>query len=264
MSRPGTRQRRVVRPEPGARQRSPLWWVVPLVLAVLLALGAWVAYGSGWWVVREVRVQVDAPQSTAPWAEEVASAQEVQRASGLRSGDRVVDLPRERAQRSVEELPGVDSAEVGRGLTGTVRITVHLEEAVARTSSGGDQVVLDADGREIARLSGDGGEDAAALPEVVPAPGVPAGERAEALARSLPTLHLLSGETRDQVREYRVAPEGLSTVLHDSYLVRWGHVTDAADLATREKAVRALLAEQPPAPGATLDATAAGSVVVTE
>ncbi|WP_462417331.1 cell division protein FtsQ/DivIB [Kytococcus sp. Marseille-QA3725] len=263
--RDGSRQRRVVRPEPGTRQRSPLWWVAPL-LAVLLGLaGAWVAYGSGWWVVRSVDVQVESPGATEPWADEVADPAAVQRASGIRVGDRVATLRPEEAREGVEALPGVASAEVGRGLTGSVDLRVELEEAVARYDTGSGQEVLGASGEPITSLPADAsGKGVDRLPEIELAGGLKGGKADRALARAVPTLALLSDGVQEEVRTYRATSAGLETELPDSRVVRWGHVTEAGDMRERESAVEAILAEQPPSAGATLDARQKGAVVVRE
>lgn len=238
-----------------------------LLAALLVAGAAWVAYGSTWWVVRSVDVRVESPEATAPWSEQVADPAQVQRASGIRLGDRVATLPREEARQQLEDLPGVARAEVGRGLTGSVVLELHLEEAVAVQAAGGERKVLAANGEVITTLEGAdaaGDGDGEGLPELQLAEGVPGGQADRAVARAVGTLALLSDETRREVREYRASESGLTTLLPDSRVVQWGHVTDAQDLDERERSVRAILSEQPPAPGATIDATRSGSVVVHE
>lgn len=266
----GSRRGRVVRPEPGARRPGARWGAGALIV-VLLALGAaWVAFGSQWWVVRSVDVRVEAPPSTAPWSEQVADPAQVQRVSGIRVGDRVATLPRSEARERLEEVPGVAVADVGRGLTGTVVLELRLEEAVATRARGDEQEVLAASGEVITTVpdgaapGGDEAGDTPALPELQLADGVPEGQADRAVSRAVGTLAVMSDEMRQEVREYRASESGLATLLPDSRVVHWGHVTDEADLRERERSVRAILTEQPPAPGATLDATQRGAVVVHE
>lgn len=251
-------RRRVV-PEPGApRGARRWWWVLPLLLAVLVAGGLWLAHRTDLWTVRAVEVEVEAPEGAAGWREQLASPKKVREQAGIGLGDRVVELDPGAAKRRLEELPGVRSAEVGRGWSRTVEVRVVLSEPVAQVEHDGAWRVLDVSGRRIIDLD----ERAAGTPVIEPAPGLPEREYRSALRRALPALRALSGETREQVREFRVSESGLITLLPDSHVVIWGDGVDADAVREQEKSVRAVLEEQPPGPGATLDASQPGQVVV--
>lgn len=263
--RSGAPRGRVVRPAPGQATRSAWWWVVPLVLVLLLVAGVWAARFSDLWVVRSVQVRTEAPASTQALKDRLAPPAEVQRASGLRVGDRVATLPRAEVAERVEALPGVEAAEVSRGWAGTVVVDVTLQEAVATHVVDGRRRVLAADGSTLIDLRVDqqvGPEGGDPVPELTVARGVPAGERDAALTAALPTVANLSPQMRERVREYRISEAGLATVVEDSHLVLWGTVPDEADLREREASVSTLLSEQPPTPGATVDASQQGSLVV--
>lgn len=252
-----------MRPAP-TRRHVPAWrWVAPLFLAVVAALGLWVAYGSDWWVVRAVEVEVVAPETTKPWAERIAQPREVQQVSGLRVGDRVATLDRAEAGEKVAALPGVQEVGVGRGLSGTVPVSVTLDEVVAVCEVKGALWLLAPDGSVVLeRPVAQGLVEAEGLPVVELAPGVPDSQAGEALSQALPTLALLSDDVRGTVRTYLASESGLSTEIPDSHVVQWGRVTDREDLAEREASVRAILERQPPAPGSVIDASQRGSIVV--
>lgn len=139
---PRIRQRRIeVRRDEGRRRLRLLVGAGSVVVAGLLG---WLATRSPVLDVDTVRVR-GARQSTT-------SA--VERASGITTGDAMVDVDEAAVARRVEALPWVDEATVRRHWPGTVIVSVTERRAVV--SARGENrawLLVDADGRLLARRS---------------------------------------------------------------------------------------------------------------
>jgi cell division protein FtsQ len=77
----------------------------------------------------------------------------VVRASGIRTGEQLVDVPLGAASHRIAGLPWVHEVTVHRGLDGVVRITVTERTPTAVVGEGAAAVVVDATGRVVARAA---------------------------------------------------------------------------------------------------------------
>lgn len=101
--------------------------------------------------LRSPLLDVDAVQ---PQGNEHTPAELVLERSGIGRGDQLVDLDLRAAGERVAELPWIDDVHLHRGLDGRVTLRVTERTAVAVVGEGADGVLLDREGRALAR-SGD-------------------------------------------------------------------------------------------------------------
>lgn len=191
-----------------------------------------------------------------------ARAQAARSASGLALGDHLLWVDLGAAAASVEALPWVAAASVGRDLPGTVVLEVEAREPVAVAGSGSAAVLVDADGRAIAAADDPvlGGDRADALPALAIGPA-PLGERLGGAGREVAKVVAgLPPELAEQVDEVAVDGEAIVVVLDDGIEVRWGgpqqtSAKAAAALVILEEADRATIA--------TIDVTVPRATTVT-
>lgn len=214
------------RPSLTARVRP--FWIVAVVLVALLAWGAtWLAR-SPWFrlATTTIEIPLGAPVSRA----------EVRAAAAIPAGANVWLLNPGRIARSVEAIPYVDRAAVGRGQYPApfVEIDVTVRRPTACVVAGEREITIDATSR-VLQL----GCASAALPRVdagsarLPAPGANIAD--PGVARLLRDSKLLTdaGSLLRSVRRDRWG--GLEAVTVDGVVLRLG---DDADLAKKAALVQ--------------------------
>ena len=177
--------------------------IAGLVLVVLVAAIAWVAWYSPWLAVSNVEVTVsDAPEVAGP-----LTVDEVTAAAGIPPGTPMLRVDPAAIEARIAALPLVRSVHVDRAWPTTLRIDVRRRVPVAVTSSGAGYELVDRDGVVLRTVDGpvDGIPSVAAVGEGLPAaievahdlPGwlAPKVEVIKASTRNDVTLTLRNGAT---------------------------------------------------------------------
>jgi len=206
--------------------------LVGITAAVALGVGGWASTGSS--LLDLDRIVVAGAVHTP--------TDEARLASGLRRGERLLDVDLRGARRGVETLPWVDTASISKRWPGEVRIRVVERRPVAFTiSQAGNAAIVDGTGRvlEWADVPPPGLGALTGLPPAGPAGTslTPEGVAALTVAVALP--HELRARTAgvlpaDGVRgevDIRLSPDGV---------VRLG---PPDDLQRKFDAIRAVLAQ---------------------
>jgi cell division protein FtsQ len=207
---------------PGARPRrrgaTPWRAVFLVVLAVVIVAGAaWALLGSSLLVVRHVRVSGNGA---------VPSAQ-IAAASGIQPGMPLARLNSALAERRIERLPEVLSAQVSRSWPDTVRIAVRDRTPELAVAAAGGFELVDAHGVVVRRSAA----RPAGLPLLKSPPaqlrGSPAVRAAAAVLASLPA------PVRARVQAVTdTAAAGVTLQLRGHVTVRWGDARRSAAKAT--------------------------------
>lgn len=246
---PRFRERRVeVRREEGRRRLRVL---VGITATVLVGTGGWAATGSP--LLDLDRVVVEGAVHTDPT--------EARFASGLRRGQRLIDVDEGAARRAVEALPWVERAVVDRRWPGEVRIRLVEREAVAVISAeGGGAALVDGRGRVLAHV--DRPPPGLAVLTGLPPAGPPGTVLAPDGVAALSVAMALPEELRARITG--VAPAGdrgeVEMVLSPGGRVRLG---PPVDLDRKFDAIRAVLAQVDVANLAVLDVRRPDSPVLT-
>jgi cell division protein FtsQ len=217
------RRRRVL--EAHRRRRRRRWIAVALVVALVGA-----AVGAVLSPLLDVdRVVVDGLERVDP--------AEVQDASGVRRGDRLVAVDLGAARASVRDLPGVAAATVVREWPDTVRITVVEERPLVRVRAGDTEVVVSETGSVLPeQLVGD---DGAQLPllELTDAPSGEPDALAETVAPTLALYSSLPEQLAGVLSSARLGADGeLGFELADGAVVHFGPVQDVPAKLVRVQA----------------------------
>lgn len=227
---PRFRRRRVeVRREEGRRRFRV---VIGITVVTALGLGGWAATGSS--MLDLDRVVVEGAVHTGP--------DEARFASGLRRGQRLLDVDERVAAHAVETLPWVREASVAKRWPGEIRIRVVERQPVAFTvSQAGNAALVDGTGRvldwvdapppglsALTGLAPAGPAGSTLSPEGVAALAVAVALPAELRARTTGVAPATGG--RGEV-ELALSPQGM---------VRLG---PADDLDRKFEAVRAVLGQ---------------------
>lgn len=178
-------------------------------------------------------------------------------ASGVRHGDRLVDLDADAARRSLMAIPWVASARVVRDWPDAVRISVTEERPVASVVTPGSVVLVSTTGRVLERLS-DPAPGAPRLESTQPlaltddpdhpatvgagATSDPAGQIvSDRLQEALAVFERVPEDMRGELSLARMADDGtLSFELSDGAVVRFG---PPEDVAAKMLAVQAVLTQ---------------------
>jgi cell division protein FtsQ len=124
--------------EGSRRRRWP--WIVFAVLAAIALVG-----------ITSASPLLDVDRIVVRGAERTP-VDEVRARSGLRTGEAMLAVPAGSAADRVEELPWVRSATVRRDWPGRVVVEVEEREPVAALAGGGRWLLVDEDGRGLARV----------------------------------------------------------------------------------------------------------------
>ena len=221
--RPGARQRRWTR-------RWRMWILLGAVVAVL-ATALWAVVWSPLLGVRQITVRGSLHYLTRA---------EVERAAEVPLGRSLVRLDSAAIGHRVEGLPEVATVDVAADYPSTVVITLAERVAVGYVTRGSDVRLVDRTGRQFHPVT--------SAPRGVPRLQVADGPRAQASAAAAATaasalpasvLALLATVQADD-------PAGISLVLRDNRIVRWGGPDRSSDKA---RVLAALLAR----PGTVFD-----------
>lgn len=246
---PRFRERRVeVRREEGRRRLRVL---VGITATVLVGTGGWAATGSP--LLDLDRVVVEGAVRTDPT--------EARFASGLRRGQRLIDVDEGAARRAVEALPWVERASVHRRWPGEVRIRlVERRAAAAIAAEAGGAALVDGRGRVLAHV--DAPPPGLALLTGLPPAGPPGSMLSPHGVAALSVAMALPEELRARITG--VAPAGdrgeVEMVLRPAGTVRLG---PPVDLDRKFAAIRAVLAQVDVANLAVLDVRRPDSPVLT-
>jgi cell division protein FtsQ len=182
----------------GARRRRWPWAVLALLVAIALT---GLAAASPLLDVDDIVVE----------GTERTAVDEVLARSGLRTGESMLALPAGGAADRVEELPWVRSATVRRDWPGRVVVEVEERTPVAALAGGGRWLLVDEDGRRLARVHRPPGgvvtiEGVGAQGE----PGTPVDDRA---AGAVEVGRRLTPALRMRLPRVQVDPDGRLEVL---------------------------------------------------
>ncbi|MEU2349323.1 FtsQ-type POTRA domain-containing protein [Modestobacter sp. NPDC049651] len=217
------------------------------VVVVAAGLVAWVVLGSSLLAVRTVRVD----GVTALPADQVA------RASGIRTGTPLVRVDTAAAAARVRELPQVAGVAVDRGWPHTVVVTVTERVPVAVVVAGDRRELVDRDGIVFDTVTGDPPAGVVPLDVARPGPDDPATRAALAAVTALPR------EVRAQVTGVVAhTPDDVTLTLTDGRSVLWGSADRTARKAQVLSALLARIEAGDLDPAATLDVSTPDSVVL--
>jgi cell division protein FtsQ len=232
--------RRFMRRARRRRMRAAVPWTVAAAVLALVGAGAWIAYGTSAFGVRQVRVI----------GTDILSPLQVQQAAAVRPGTPLprVDLDAVRAR--VAALAPVDTVEVRRDWPDAVVVAVAERTAVVAVPQGKRFVLVDDAGfayHTVARRP-------AHLPLArLPAPPGPSEPTTQA---ALQVLRALTGELRDQLVTLVVeGPARIRLELRRDREVVWG---DSTESETKAQVATALLARR----GTTIDVSAPDVVTI--
>lgn len=155
------------------------------------------------------------------------SEDEVLRASGLRTGQRLVDVDPAAVRAAVEALPWVATAEVDRRWTGTVAITVTERVPAALLADGkGGWLAVDDGGRVLAAVPD---ADPSAVVHLDGVPAVPPGSTADPrVTTGIEVARALTPAERSRVRVVHLTDRGTVDLhLRPRGVVWLGHPDDA-------------------------------------
>lgn len=232
-SRPVEQRDRDWRPAGRQRRWMSRWriWILLGAVVAVLAVALWAVVWSPLLGVRHVSVRGSLHYLTRAEVERVAEAP---------LGRSLVRLDTSAIEYRVERLPEVATVSVAADYPSTVVITVIERVAVGYVTTGSEVNVVDRTGRQFHTV--------ASAPRGLPRLQVADGPRAQASAAAAATaasalpssvLSLLATIQADD-------PAGISLVLRDNRIVRWGGPDRSADKA---RVLAALLAR----PGTVFD-----------
>jgi cell division protein FtsQ len=206
-----------------------------LILPLLLVTGVAIAV----YVLRVEQVRVTGLRSL--------SARDIVRASGVRTGERILWLRLTEAERRIEKIPAVANAVAERSLPGTVVIRVREREPLARLD-GARELVVDSHG-VVFRGRGEpvapvlyGWKPARRSREAPEAPTVVAeGARVDERShRVLDAIPRFPSAMRVEVRKIVVSPSVVLT-LRGGTQIRFGSIND---LEAKAQVAQAILARE--------------------
>lgn len=177
-------------------------------------------------------------------------------ASGIRTGDPLVEADLAGAETAVAALPWVDEARVSRMWPGTVRIVVTERTPLATQAHTDGWAVLDATGRVL--------DVVAEAPDLVVLDGrsdvAPGARLREADRAVLRTLTRIPEGLRPDVGGAAAGPDGQQITLAGGDLVVLG---DGSDLAAKLAAAEAVAADAGPEDGCRIDVRVPTAPVLT-
>jgi cell division protein FtsQ len=218
--------RRFMRRARRRRARAAVRWVVAATVAVLVGTGAWVAYGTSTFGVREVRVV----------GTDVLSPLQVQEAAAVRTGTPLPRLDLEAVRARVALLAPVDSVQVRRDWPHSVVIAVVERTAVVAVPAGKRYVLVDDAGVAYQVVP----ERPAHLP-LARLPAAP-GPDDSATRAALEVLRALTPELREQLVTLVVeGPARIRLELPGGRKIIWG---DATESGTKAQVATVLLARR--------------------
>uniref|UniRef100_UPI003D7E93B0 cell division protein FtsQ/DivIB n=1 Tax=Kineococcus sp. SYSU DK005 TaxID=3383126 RepID=UPI003D7E93B0 len=224
---------------PAARRPGRRAALGAAVLAVLLAAAGWVALGSPWLRVQEVRVT----GTERTDAEQVRALVDDRRGGALAAVD-----TRSLSRRVLAALPLVESVDVLRSWPSTLEVRVHERQAVAAVpSTTGGVDLVDADARVL--------QHAERAPAGVPLLSVDVERtRAGTLRTALAVNGSLSSAVRSRVVSITAAsPDAVTLQLADGPAVLWG---DASRPERKAQVLLRLLEDPAASAAASIDVSA--------
>jgi cell division protein FtsQ len=208
-----------------------------LILPLLLVTGVTIAV----YVMRVEKVRVTGIRSL--------SASDIVRASGVRTGERILWLRLTEAERRIERIPAVASAVAERSLPGTVVIRVHERVPLARLD-GARELVVDAHGVVFAALGEPvapvlygwkGKKKAGGASSMVGSPPIEEGARVDVRSRRvLDAIPRFPSALRETARKIVVEPSVVLT-LRGGTQIRFGSIND---LEAKAQVAQAILASE--------------------
>lgn len=209
------------------RRRRGRWWLVVAIVAALLV--------GAWFVTRTPLLDVD---RISVEGAVVTTTDDIVTASGLRTGEPLLEVDSAKAAANVEELPYIATAKVSRKWDGlvTINVTERVPVALAVTSDGVPMVV-DQSGRVLAPHVAEDGIG-------VVLTGVqagPVGTTIDGVSGALEVASLLSPGMRTRVASISTGPDGSLTIaLSPQGTVVMGPPND---LAAKVEALRIVMAQ---------------------
>lgn len=168
----------------------------------------------------------------------------VRRAAGIPLGRAMISVDPVAARARVARLPWVSAVSVTRHWPGTVVVDVRERTPVAVVGRGRGAVLVDAGGRSLAV-----GRERS-LPTIVAVPPAP-GQSLSSTGRAVvATLVSMPAALRAQIRSARADRAGLTFVLDDGIVVRWG---DGGATDAKAASLAAILAQADRPTIATID-----------
>ena len=209
------------------RRRRGRWWLVVAIFAAVLV--------GVWFVTRTPILDID---RIAVDGAAVTTVDDIVAASGLRTGEPLLEVDSSNAAARIKELPYIATAKVARQWDGLVTITVTERVPVALAVTGdGVTMVVDRSGRVLAPHVA---EDGVAVVLMGVEAG-PVGTTIETVPGALELASLLSPGMRTRVASISTGPDGSLTLA----LVPQGTVVlgPPNDLAAKVEALRIVMAQ---------------------
>ena len=224
----------------------------------LVDVGLVLAVAAGFVLaLRTPLLDVDAVQVTG---NERTPAEAVVAASGIGTGDQLVDLDLGKAGQSVADLPWVREAHLHRGIDGSVTVEVVERTPVAVVGEGADALLVDAEGRALGPAFGDPSHTAALITIEGVGEGLDPGEfLGEGAADALAVAASLGSRLEVGLR-LAVEDDRLTGVVDPGISVVFG---DAGQLEAKIRALRTVLEQVDLTCAATIDVRSPGSPVLT-
>lgn len=209
------------------RRRRGRWWLAVAIVAAILV--------GAWFITRTPILDVD--RITVQGAV-VTTTDDIVTASGLRTGEPLLEVDSSKAAARIKELPYIATAKVSREWDGlvTIEVTERVPVALAVTSDGVPMVV-DQSGRVLAPHVAEDGIGVVLM-------GVeagPVGTTIDGVSGALEVASLLSPGMRTRVASISTAPDGsLTLALSPQGTVVLGPPND---LAAKVEALRIVMAQ---------------------
>ena len=209
------------------RRRRGRWWLAVAIVAAVLV--------GAWFITRTPILDVD--RITVQGAV-VTTTDDIVMASGLRTGEPLLEVDSSKAAARIKELPYIATAKVLREWDGlvTIEVTERVPVALAVTSDGVPMVV-DQSGRVLAPHVADDGIGVV----LVGVEAGPVGTTIDGVSGALEVASLLSPGMRTRVASISTAPDGsLTLALSPQGTVVMGPPND---LAAKVEALRIVMAQ---------------------
>lgn len=209
------------------RRRRGRWWLAVAIVAAILV--------GAWFITRTPILDVD--RITVQGAV-VTTTDDIVTASGLRTGEPLLEVDSSKAAARIKELPYIATAKVSREWDGlvTIEVTERVPVALAVTSDGVPMVV-DQSGRVLAPHVAEDGIGVV----LVGVEAGPVGTTIDGVSGALEVASLLSPGMRTRVASISTAPDGSLTLdLSPQGTVVLGPPND---LAAKVEALRIVMAQ---------------------
>ena len=195
------------------RRRRGRWWLAAAIVAAVLV--------GAWFITRTPLLDVD---RIAVQGAVATTVDDILSASGLHTGEALLEVDTSAAARNIRALPYIDTASVVRNWDGLVTITVTERVPVAlAVNAEGIWMLVDQSGRVIApHVAGDGVEAV-----LVGVEAGPPGSVVEGVGGALEVASLLGPGMRARVASITTGPDGsLTLALRPQGIVIMGPATD--------------------------------------